>query len=136
MLPLQAQNTHSLPRKLPVIWARRELSGQAVIVLGLELQHFGARQAGPPGRAPPARRPGVSPRTLLGIWAWSMVVLGLVVVVLGTLYRGASGLKDYLLKDYLSVHRIHGPSQGIDMANQRIQAPDYCTKNYERVQLI
>ena len=70
MLQLQAQNTHSLPRKLPVIWARRELSGQAVSFLGLELQHFGARQAGPP-------------RTLLVVLVLVMVVLGLVVVVLG-----------------------------------------------------
>ena len=72
MLPLQAQKTHSLPRQLPLIWARLEFSGQAVSVLGLELQHFGARPAGPPGRAPPARRPGVlsRPERCWFLWAW------------------------------------------------------------------
>ena len=77
MLPrLRARNTHScLPRKLPVIWARRELSGQAVSCLGLELQHFRARQAGPPGRL-------VAPNAA-GNLGLVVVVLGLVVVVLG-----------------------------------------------------
>ena len=84
-LPLQAQNTHSLPRKLPVIWARRELSGQAVSVLGLELQHFGARHAGPA-----ARRLAPKAASFLVL---VMVLLGLLVVLLGlviTFERGTT----------------------------------------------
>ena len=102
MLQLQAQNTHSLPRKLSVIWASCELSGQAVSCLGLKLQHFGARPAGPPG---------VSPRTLL-------VVLGLESGRSG-LGSGRSGLGNgrsgevHLKKVHLRKPRVSGSQDAI-----------------------